>query len=128
MSGLANTRSFGDISSKRMGVSAEPELHLTSMKPAEFAFLVLVSDGVSGTCADQEIVDVVKEARTPEQGARDVVAFATEVSAEGDNATCLVVRLGGWERRSEGGGGGWATRERREWRRKEAADPRSRMT
>ena len=128
MSGLANTRSFGDIRSKRLGVSAEPELHITSMKPAEYAFMVLVSDGVSGTCADQEVVDVVKEARTPEQGARDVVAYATEISAEGDNATCLVVRLGGWERRSEGGGGGWGTREARDWRRKEAADPRSRMT
>lgn len=128
MSGLANTRSFGDIRSKRLGVSAEPELHITSMKPAEYAFMVLVSDGVSGTCADQEVVDVVKEARTPEQGARDVVAYATEISAEGDNATCLVVRLGGWERRSEGGGGAWGTREARDWRRKEAADPRSRMT
>jgi serine/threonine protein phosphatase PrpC len=62
---------------------------------------VLISDGVSGTLTDQEIVDVVKEAKTPEQGARDVVGFATEVSKEGDNATCLVIRLGGWERRIE---------------------------
>lgn len=128
MSGLANTRSFGDMASKRMGVSAEPEIRRTEMKAGEYAFLVLISDGVSGTCMDQEIVDVVKEARTPEQGARDVVAYATEVSAEGDNATCLVVRLGGWERRSEGGGGGWGTREGREWRKKDAADPRSRMS
>jgi protein phosphatase PTC6 len=29
------------------------------------------------------------------------VGFATEVSKEGDNATCLVIRLGGWERRIE---------------------------
>ncbi len=90
--------------------------------------MVLVSDGVSGTLRDQEIVDVVKEARTPEVGARDVVGFATEVSAEGDNATALVVRLGGWERRGEGGGGSLGTREAREWRRRDAADPRGRMT
>lgn len=129
MGGLANTRSFGDMSSKRLGVSAEPEMRTTEMRPGEYAFLVLVSDGVSGVCGDQEIVDTVKEARTPEQGAREVVAFATEVSPEeGDNATCLVVRLGGWERRSEGGGGGWRTREGREWRRKEAANPRNRRT
>ena len=128
MGGLANTRSFGDMSSKRLGVSAEPEIRTTEMRPGEYSFLVLVSDGVSGVCGDQEIVDTVKEARTPEQGAREVVAFATEVSAEGDNATCLVVRLGGWERRSEGGGGGWRTREGREWRRKEAANPRNRTT
>ena len=128
MSGLANTRAFGDMGSKRMGVSAEPEIRHLELLPGEYAFMVLVSDGVSGTLRDQEIVDVVKEARTPEVGARDVVGFATEVSAEGDNATALVVRLGGWERRGEGGGGSLGTREAREWRRRDAADPRGRMT
>lgn len=128
MSGLANTRAFGDMGSKRMGVSAEPEIRQTELNPSEFAFMVLVSDGVSGTLGDQEIVDIVKEAKTPEVGARDVVGFATEVSAEGDNATALVVRLGGWERRGEGGGGSLGTKEAREWRRRDAADPRGRMT
>ena len=127
MGGLANTRSFGDMASKRMGVSAEPEIRRTEMGAGEYSFMVLISDGISGTATDQEVVDVVKEARTPEMGARDVVGYATEVSSEGDNATCLVVRLGGWERRSEGGGGGFGTREHREWRKKEAADPRGRM-
>ncbi|KAI9797344.1 MAG: hypothetical protein M1833_005523 [Piccolia ochrophora] len=128
MSGLANTRSFGDILSKRLGVSAEPEIRRLELEPAEYAFLVLVSDGVSGTLSDQEIVDIVKEARTPDQGAKDVVGFATEVSREGDNATCLVVRLGGWERRVEGGLGAMGTKEVREWKRQEATDPRSRRT
>ena len=128
MSGLANTRAFGDMQSKRLGVSAEPEIRRIELAPAEYSFLVLVSDGISGSVSDQEIVDVVKEARTPEQGAKDVVAFATEVSIEGDNATCLVVRLGGWERRLEGGVGSMGTRETREWRRQEATNPRSRRT
>lgn len=74
--------------------------------------------------SDQEIVDVVKEAKTPEQASKDVVAFATEVSNNGDNATCLVVRLGGWERRSEGGLGSLGTKEIRDYRRNEALDPR----
>ena len=109
-----------------MGVSAEPEIRRTELGVSEYAFLVLVSDGVSGVMSDAEIVDVVKEARTPEAGARDVVGFATEVGEEGggDNCTCLVVRLGGWERRGEGGGGSMRTREGREWRRREAQDPR----
>ncbi|KAH8656997.1 phosphatase 2C-like domain-containing protein [Tricladium varicosporioides] len=124
MSGLANTRAFGDMRSKRIGVSAEPEIRRIELAPAEYSFLVLVSDGVSGTLSDQEIVDVVKEAKTPEQGARDVVAYATEVSNEGDNATCLVVRLGGWERRIEGGMGSMGTKEVRDYRRREALDPR----
>ncbi|KAL9087406.1 MAG: hypothetical protein Q9165_006703 [Trypethelium subeluteriae] len=133
MSGLANTRAFGDMSRKRLGISAEPEVRRVELSPAEYSFLVLCSDGVSGTMSDQEIVDIVKEAKTPEQGARDVVGFATEVSGGGgggdaDNATALVVRLGGWERRSEGGLGSLGTKEAREWRRRDAMDPRSRRT
>jgi protein phosphatase PTC6 len=128
MSGLANTRAFGDKQSKRLGVSAEPEIRRVELGPADYSFLVLVSDGVSGTLSDQEIVDIIKEAKTHDEGAKDVVSFATEVSREGDNATCLVVRLGGWERREEGGVGAVGTREVREWRRQEATDPRSRRT
>lgn len=128
MSGLANTRAFGDMGSKRMGVSAEPEIRHLELAPSEYAFMVLVSDGVSGVVGDQEIVDLVKEAKTPELGAREVVSFATEVGSDGDNATALVVRLGGWERRNEGGGGSLGTKESREWRRREAMDPRGKRT
>lgn len=124
--GLANTRAFGDLHSKPLGVSAEPEIRRVELQPAEFSFLVLVSDGISGLLGDQEIVDIVKESGTPEQGAKEVVGFATEVSSEGDNATCMVIRLGGWERRGEGGGGSLGTKEVREWRRQEAAQPRNR--
>ncbi|KAK0706659.1 phosphatase 2C-like domain-containing protein, partial [Lasiosphaeria miniovina] len=122
--GLANSRAFGDMQSKRIGVSAEPDVSRVELGPAQYSFLVLVSDGVSGTLADQEIVDVIKEARTPDEGARHVVELATEISADGDNATCLVVRLGGWERRSEGGVGSLGTKEIRDIRRAEALDPR----
>ena len=128
MSGLANTRFFGDMAHKRVGVSAEPEIRRIELSPAEYSFLVLCSDGVSGHLSDQEIVDIVKEAKTPEQAARDVVSFATETStgSEGaDNATGLVVRLGGWERRGEGGLGSLGTKEMRDWRKKEAEDPRA---
>ncbi|KAF3014526.1 hypothetical protein E8E14_012218 [Neopestalotiopsis sp. 37M] len=85
--GLANSRAFGDIASKRLGVSAEPEITRAELGPAQYSFLVLMSDGVSGTLSDQEIVDVVKEAKTPEQGARDVVSYSTEVTVDGDNKT-----------------------------------------
>ncbi|OKL63681.1 hypothetical protein UA08_01037 [Talaromyces atroroseus] len=128
VSGLANTRAFGDIHSKRIGVSAEPEIRRIEMAPAEFSCLVLMSDGISGTLPDQEIVDIIKEARTPEQAARDVVNFATDISKDADNATCLVVRLGGWERRLEGGLGSMGTKEARDFRRQEATDPRRSRT
>lgn len=124
IAGLANSRAFGDMRSKRIGVSAEPEITRIEMGPAQYSFLVLVSDGVSGTLSDQEIVDVIKEAKTPEEAARTVVEYATEVSHDGDNATCQVVRLGGWERRSEGGLGSLGTKEIRDTRKAEALDPR----
>ena len=126
ISGLANTRSFGDIASKRIGVSAEPEIRRIELGAAEYSFMVLMSDGVSGTLEDQEVVDIIKEAKTPEQAARDVVNFATEVTSDGDNATCLVVRMGGWERRQEGGHGSLRTKEARDYKRQLASDPRSR--
>lgn len=126
IAGLANSRAFGDMKSKRIGVSAEPEITRVEMGPAQYSFLVLMSDGISGTLSDQEIVDVIKEARTPEEGARNVVDYATEVSRDGDNATCQVIRLGGWERRSEGGLGSLGTKEIRDARRAEAEDPRGR--
>lgn len=125
---LANSRSFGDMGHKRIGVTAEPEITRVDMGPAEYSFIVLCSDGVSSSLSDQEIVDVVKEARTPEQGARAVVEFATEISENGDNATCQVIRLGGWERRSEGGLGSLGTKEIRDMRRAEALDPRRRRS
>ncbi|KAK7430611.1 Protein phosphatase 2C 6 [Neonectria magnoliae] len=124
IAGLANSRAFGDMKSKRIGVSAEPEITRVEMGPAQYSFIVLMTDGISGTLSDQEIVDVVKEARTPEEGARSVVAYATEVSSDGDNATCQVVRLGGWERRSEGGLGSLGTKELRDMRITESLDPR----
>ena len=126
--GLANTRAFGDIRSKRMGVSAEPELKLLHLKPGEGSFLVLVSDGVTGVLSDQEIVDVVKEMRTPDEASAKLVEVAQELGVgekgDSDNCTAVVVRLGGWERRNEGGGGSLGTKEGREWRIREANDPR----
>ena len=124
--GLANTRAFGDIASKRIGVSAEPQLIRTELEPAAYSFLVLISDGVCGHLEDQEIVDIVKEARQPAQAAEDLVKFAVETSEGGDNATALVVRLGGWERRSEGGEGSLGSKEMRDYRREQADDPRGR--
>jgi protein phosphatase PTC6 len=126
ISGLANTRAFGDMASKRIGVSAEPEIKRIELGAAEYSFMVLMSDGITGTLSDQEVADIVKEAKTPEQAAKDVVNFATEVSQDGDNATCMVVRMGGWERRQEGGHGSLGTKESREFKRQDAADPRNR--
>lgn len=90
--------------------------------------MVLVSDGITGVLSDREIVDVVKECRTPADASKAVVNLATELGAgengDADNATAMVVRMGGWERRDESGGGSLVTREARQTRKMEANDPR----
>ncbi|KAF8473924.1 phosphatase 2C-like domain-containing protein [Kalaharituber pfeilii] len=122
---LANTRSFGDASHKGLGVTAEPEVTRRELNGSEWSFMVLCSDGVSGVLSDQEIVDIIKEAQTPEEGAREVIKFAEEVvgrtNGGGDNATCMVVRLGGWQQRLSGGDGSAGTKELRKWRLQEPA-------
>ncbi|KAK9364450.1 phosphatase 2C-like domain-containing protein [Lipomyces kononenkoae] len=133
---VENTRSFGDRSMKRLGVTAEPDLteYTLGSPVAEDGFggnepfLVLVSDGVSKFASDQEIVDVVTStgyrsgyARgTPQDAAREVVKYAEAVGGD-DNATCIVVRLSGW--------GKWTrpvdrTGELREYRLRGALDNR----
>lgn len=80
---FANTRSFGDVSAKDVGITAEPEfsefligdstmlnnfkLHheqvMKDNKVKDFggdeSFIVLVSDGVTNYLSDQEIVDLI---------------------------------------------------------------------
>ncbi|KAF7558341.1 hypothetical protein G7046_g5815 [Stylonectria norvegica] len=125
IAGLANSRAFGDMRSKRIGVSAEPELTRVEMGPAQYSFLVLTDRMVSRALSATRRSSTLSRRRRPRTvGARKVVDYATEVSSDGDNATCQVVRLGGWERRSEGGLGSLGTKEIRDARRAEANDPR----
>lgn len=115
--GFANTRAFGGIPQKRLGISAEPELLRKVLQPSQYSFLVLCTDGVSGVLSDQEVVDIVKECKTPDEGAKALVSFAEDVGGlSGDNATAIVIRLGGWTRRMEGGGGSEGTKENRRWK------------
>ncbi|ODV80570.1 protein serine/threonine phosphatase 2C [Suhomyces tanzawaensis NRRL Y-17324] len=122
---LANTRAFGDVGFKQMGVTSEPDViqfiigdHNTISKkltPEEIknytvgglggdeAFLVLISDGVTNVITDQEVADIVTShynmkggpAATPQACAEEVIKFVEYVGGD-DNATCLVIRLNGW--------------------------------
>lgn len=126
---FANTRSFGDISAKDIGITSEPEIseyligNSRMMKKfkedpknaqklkdndvldfgGDESFIVLISDGVTNNLSDQEIVDLIKtnfnnrgvNRGNPSKGAEEVVGFVECIGGD-DNATCLVVRLGGW--------------------------------
>ncbi|KAI5962687.1 PTC6 [Candida pseudojiufengensis] len=121
---LANTRSFGDIDYKEVGVTAEPDIiqlivgDSTEIKkqltPDEIqkytigglggdeCFLVLCTDGVTNILTDQEIADIIMTQHkklgnkaTPQICAQEVIKFVEFVGGD-DNATILVIRLNGW--------------------------------
>ncbi|KAH3664056.1 hypothetical protein OGAPHI_004770 [Ogataea philodendri] len=125
----ANTRAFGDLTAKNIGVTAEPEIseflvgnvrllqkykrdhrdYIKKTNMVDFGgddcFLVLVTDGVTNMLSDQEVVDLITSTTnnkgalrgTPGEAAREVVQFVESIGGD-DNATCLVIKLGGWSR------------------------------
>ncbi|KZS93140.1 protein serine/threonine phosphatase 2C [Sistotremastrum niveocremeum HHB9708] len=95
MGALENTRGFGDGKFKPFGVTPEPEITTKMLYAPEWAFLVLVSDGVSSVLSDQEVVDIGRNAPDPQRAAHDILAFAEEMGTE-DNATVIVLPLAGW--------------------------------
>ncbi|OBA19159.1 protein serine/threonine phosphatase 2C [Metschnikowia bicuspidata var. bicuspidata NRRL YB-4993] len=140
---LANTRAFGDLQFKEMGVTAEPDVAqmvvgdahtiLATLTPAEIAahtvgglggdeaFLLLCTDGVTNELTDQEIADIVMVnfnmrghlAASPQSCAEEVVRFVEYIGGD-DNATCIVLRLSGWGR--------WPLRDRTGLLRQERLD------
>ena len=79
---LANTRGFGDGHYKALGVFAEPAITSRIIDPgSSAAFVVIVSDGVTDSMSDQEIVDLVRSEKRPDKGAKKVVSFAESVGA-----------------------------------------------
>ncbi|KAJ1883692.1 Protein phosphatase 2C 6, partial [Kickxella alabastrina] len=95
MARVANTRAFGDWQVKRFGVVAEPEIRHFELG-GDSAFVVIVSDGLTGVLTDQEIVDVVKGCSTPAVAARRLVDVAERLGSD-DNMTALVLRLPAWD-------------------------------
>lgn len=71
--GLAMTRSFGDLIAASVGVIPRPEVWKTEIGP-EHKFIILASDGVWEFMDNQEAVDLVGKARTPEAACRLLVA------------------------------------------------------
>ncbi|KAK6203075.1 phosphatase 2C-like domain-containing protein [Scheffersomyces amazonensis] len=122
---LANTRSFGDINYKEIGVSSEPDIiqliigdigtvnkMLTAEEIKDYtinglggdeSFLVLCTDGITNFLTDQEIADIIMvnfnmkghQVANPQLCAEEVIKFVEYIGGD-DNATCLVIRLNGW--------------------------------
>ena len=80
----------------------------------EWAYIVLVTDGISSVLSDAEIVDLARFARDPRAAAKNILSFADEMGGD-DNETALVVPLAGWGKIV----GPDRTKELREYRRSE---------
>ncbi|KAG6841926.1 hypothetical protein C0991_005106 [Blastosporella zonata] len=115
MGALANTRCLGDLRFKKFGVTPEPQVKTKLLNGKDWAYLVLVSDGVSSILSDAEVVDLARGAQDPKAAADSILAFAQELGGE-DNATALVVPLAGWGTIN----GPDATKDLREYRRQQA--------
>ena len=123
--------SLGDLRYKKFGVTAEPEVRTKILegssvcrrsrfqsKPflgADWAFLVLVSDGISAILSDDEIVDLVRATNDPKSAAEKILTFSEELGGN-DNATAIVIPLAGWNNID----GPDRTRELRDYRRLQA--------
>jgi protein phosphatase PTC6 len=95
-------------------VTPEPELISRTLDGKDWAFLVMITDGISSILSDQEIVDVARPEKSPEKAAHEIVSFAEELGAE-DNCTALVLPLAGFGKVV----GPDLTKDLREWRIKE---------
>ncbi|KAF5385416.1 hypothetical protein D9757_005382 [Collybiopsis confluens] len=115
MGALANTRVLGDLRFKKFGVTAEPEVRTKLLEDGEWAYIVMVSDGVSSILSDDEIVDLARDAPDPKAAAEQILSFVQELGGE-DNLTALVLPLSGWGKIR----GSDKTKELREYRRKQA--------
>lgn len=95
MGALANTRALGDLKWKPYGVTPEPDVRTMLLEGKKWAYMIIVSDGVSSTLSDQEIVDVARGAPSPKKAADQILSYSEELGGE-DNATVVVVPLSGW--------------------------------
>ncbi|GHJ86654.1 hypothetical protein NliqN6_3056 [Naganishia liquefaciens] len=122
MGAIENTRSFGDGDFKPLGVTAEPEIKHKIINGSDYAYMIFVTDGISGLISNQEIVDLARSAHSPQRAAKTIVNFAEDLGAE-DNCTCMVVPLAGWGEV----GGRDETEARREYRKSKVSNLSSRM-
>jgi protein phosphatase PTC6 len=137
--------SIGDGEWKPSGITAEPEVRsqiidgkcrlcficlqpVLCVRPKAdtpgdaYAYLVLASDGLTSLITDQEIVDLARSAPDPSRAARIIVNFGEDLDAQ-DNCTCVVVPLKGWGKV----GGLDITKDRREYRKRQAGSMSTRM-
>ncbi|KAK1925770.1 phosphatase 2C-like domain-containing protein [Papiliotrema laurentii] len=119
---VENTRGVGDGEWKSSGVTAEPEVISRVLNGDDYAYMVLLTDGLTSLMSDQEIVDLARNSIDPARAAKTIVHFGEDLGAQ-DNCSCIVIPLAGWGHV----GGIDRTEARREYRRKQADSLNTRM-
>lgn len=101
------TRSIGNVQMKQYGISAEPSsvediphgnpdyARITTVNHSCDAFLVLMSDGVSGPLTVTEIISQILSRDLATDSARHLVETALHMGST-DNCTAIVIPLGAW--------------------------------
>ena len=98
---LNMSRSIGDLDLKPYGVISNPDISRLSIKHGKDKFLVLMTDGVSSSMSDNEIMNCILHCDDPQAAASRLVDQALMYSCE-DNATVLILPLGSWGKPEEG--------------------------
>ena len=96
---LAMSRAIGDLFLKPY-VSAEPEIKSLALDAKEDEFLVIASDGVFDVFDNDQVVQIVRSAPSPEQGAHLLTSSAFAAGSL-DNVTAVVVALRGYKAGAE---------------------------
>ena len=129
--------SLGDVKYKALGITAEPEVttkllhgqcdlrslftqHILKqgdLVGLNWAYMIMVTDGISSVHSDEEIVDLARDKKDPKSAADAILAFAEEMGSE-DNMTVMVAPLAGWGKVR----GPDRTKELREYRSKQAGE------
>ena len=97
--GLALSRSIGDLDAAKIGVIAEPDFWMKSVKK-EMNFIVIASDGIWEFLSNKEVCDIVKKFYlngNPKEAAEELVKKAREIwekkGKEIDDITTIIIFL-----------------------------------
>jgi serine/threonine protein phosphatase PrpC len=80
--GLAMTRSFGDLTAKTVGVTAEPEIKSIENLTSQDKFIVLGSDGLWDRISNDEVMSIIVSRFLDTKDAEGAAQFLLKESTE----------------------------------------------
>jgi protein phosphatase len=81
-----------NVITRALGMTESVQVDVSADEPRPGDVYVLCSDGLSGMISDDEILQIVQRAATPDDAARQLIALANEHGGE-DNVTAVVAKV-----------------------------------